>query len=294
MQTHRFHALALAGGLAIGRVLVRRVEAVNRTARGIMEGDLSQRIPVVGPGDELGGLAEVINRMLARIEELMANLRHVSSAIAHDLRTPLGHLRQRLETVRARSRDAADYEAAIDAAIADTDAVLETFEAMLRIAEVESGARRERFARVDLAALAEDVADAFAAVAEDRGKRLESRLAGPLWVDGDRALLTQMLANLVENAIRHTPPGTAVRVEAGRRGEEHQLVVRDTGQGIPAGQRADVFHPFYRLDRSRSTPGSGLGLSLVAAVVRLHAGRVWLEDAGPGLSVTVALRAAGG
>jgi signal transduction histidine kinase len=280
-------ALALGGGLVIGVVLLRRVDAVNRTARAIMDGDLSQRIPVVGPRDELGGLAEGLNRMLARIEELMESLRHVSSDIAHDLRTPLGRMRQRLETCRMKTRSKAEYEAAIEAAIEDADGILKTFEAMLRIAQIEAGARRARFSPVNLSEVADNVAEAFGAVAEDEGKRLVATVEAGVAVTGDRELLTQMLANLTENALRHTPAGTRVDLCLERVNGEIRLTVSDTGPGIPPEERERVFRRFYQLDESRSTPGSGLGLSLVAAVAKLHNTTVLLEDNNPGLRVSV-------
>jgi signal transduction histidine kinase len=282
--------LALAGGLAIGGVLLRRVETVNRTARAIMAGDLSQRIPVIGARDELGGLAEILNQMLARIEELMANLQHVSSNIAHDLRTPLGRLRQRLDIARERSHAETDHGPVIDAAIEEIDTILKTFEAMLRIAQIESGTRRARFATVDLGEVTENVVEAFTAVAEDEGKRLDARIEKGVEVPGDRELLTQMLANLVENALRHTPAGTVLEVRLEGANGTPRLVVSDTGPGIPAGERARVFERFHRLDASRSTPGSGLGLSLVAAVVKLHAACITLDDNAPGLRVVVEFR----
>ena len=281
--------LALGGGLVIGIVLLRRVEAVNQTARAIMQGDLSQRIPVVGRRDELAGLAESINRMLARIEELMANLQHVTSDIAHDLRTPLGRLRQRLETARSRSGTEQDYDAVIDAAIEETDTMLKTFEAMLRIAQIEAGARRARFANVDLGAVVENIVDAFTAVAEDEGKRLESKIESGVEAHGDRELLTQMLANLVENAIRHTSEHAVLGVRLERAGALARIVVSDNGPGIPVQERERVFARFYRLDRSRTTAGSGLGLSFVAAVTKLHGARVKLEDNHPGLRAIVEL-----
>ena len=277
--------LALGGGLVIGATLLRRVDAVNRTARAIMEGDLSQRIPVVGTRDELGGLAEILNQMLARIEELMANLQHVTSDIAHDLRTPLGRQRQRLEAALGKPRSGPEYETVIEAAIKETDTMLKTFEAMLRIAQIEAGARRARFSTVDLSAVTENVADAFAAVAEDEGKQLETEIETGVDVHGDHELLTQMLANLVENALRHTPSGTVLAVRLQREGDRIRLEVSDTGPGIPAEERERVFKRFYRLDSSRTTPGSGLGLSLVAAVVKLHGARLALEDNRPGLRV---------
>ncbi|GMQ75144.1 MAG: ATP-binding protein [Gammaproteobacteria bacterium] len=280
--------LALGGGIVIGLLLLRRVDAVNRTARAIIDGDLSRRIPVVGPHDELGGLAEGLNRMLARIEELMESLRHVTSDIAHDLRTPLGRVRQRLEASRIRTSSCAEYEAAIDAAIEDTDAILKTFEAMLRIAQIEAGARRARFANTDLSSIAENVFEAFAPVAEDEGKHLDARIESEMTVNGDRELLTQMLANLAENALRHTPSGTAVQMRLERVNGSARLTVSDTGPGIPAEDREHVFRRFYRLDASRSTPGSGLGLSLVAAVAKLHDATISLEDNEPGVRLVVA------
>lgn len=280
-------ALALGGGLIIGRALLRRVDAVNRTARAIMEGDLSQRVPVVGPRDELGGLAEILNEMLARIEELMANLQHVTSDIAHDLRTPLGRQRQRLESALSKPTTTPECRSVMEAAIAETDTMLKTFEAMLRIAQIEAGARRARFRGVDLSAIAENIADAFAAVAEDEGKRLEVEIESNLHVHGDNELLTQMLANLVENGIRHTPSGTVVTLRLAGRSDDIQLEVRDTGRGIPKPERARVLERFYRLDSSRSTPGSGLGLSLVAAVAKLHGADILLEDNRPGLGVVL-------
>jgi signal transduction histidine kinase len=280
--------LALGGGLIIGGLLLRRVDAVNRTARAIISGDLTRRIPVVGPHDELGGLAESLNRMLSRIEELMESLRHVSSDIAHDLRTPLGRLRQRLEASRLRTRSSAEYESAIDAAIEDTDAILKTFEAMLRIAQIEAGARRARFSDTDLSGIADTVFEAFEAVAEDEGKSLDAHIKPKITVNGDRELLTQMLANLTENALRHTPAGTAMNVRLECVNGSPRLTVSDTGPGIPAEERERVFRRFYRLDASRTTPGSGLGLSLVSAVVKLHDATISLEDNEPGVRVVIA------
>jgi signal transduction histidine kinase len=279
--------LALGGGLVIAVLLLRRVDAVNRTARAIMNGDLSRRIPVVGSHDELGGLAESVNRMLSRIDELMESLRHITSDIAHDLRTPLGRLRQRLEASRLKTRSTSEYESAIDAAIDDTDSILKTFEAMLRIAQIEAGARRARFSNTDLSAITENVFEAFEAVAEDEGKSLEARIEPSISVNGDRELLTQMLANLIENALRHTPTGTVVYVELERVDGSARLTVADTGPGIPIAEKENVFRRFYRLDASRSTPGSGLGLSLIAAIAKLHDASISLEDNEPGVRVRI-------
>ncbi len=286
--------LALAGGLLIARSLLRRVEAVNRTARAIMAGDLGERIPEVGSGDELGGLAEVLNQMLGRIEELMANVQHVTSAIAHDLRTPLGRLRQRLEQARAEDQSPQACRALIETALEETDGLLRTFEAMLRVAQIEAGARRARFTALDIAQVVENVCEAFAAVAEEGSRRLLPRLEGGLQVRGDRELLTQMTANLVENALDHTPPGTVVTVALEGVEGVARLVVADTGPGVPPEAREQVFRPFHRLDRSRTRPGSGLGLALVRAIARLHGAEPRLEDNGPGLRVVVELPRIGG
>ncbi len=252
-----------------------------------MDGDLSRRIPVVQRADELGGIAESLNRMLARIEDLMDNLRHVTSNIAHDLRSPLGRHRQRLETARLKPRSPGEYETAIDTAIADTDAILKTFDAMLRIAQIEARSPRDRFVTVSLSDICENVADAFAAVAEDDGKRLVASIEPDVALDGDRELLMQLLVNLVENALRHTPRGTTISIRLERPGGRPRLTVDDDGPGIPADERDRVFRRFYRLDASRTTPGSGLGLSFVSAVVKLHDATISLEDNLPGLRVVI-------
>ncbi len=280
-------ALALVGGFIIATLLLRRVDDVNRTARAIMDGDLSRRIPTVQRSDELSGLAESLNRMLARIEDLMGDLRHVTSSIAHDLRSPLGRLRQRLETARFKPRSPSEYETAIDTAIADTDAILKTFDAMLRITQIESRIPRDRFVTVSLSDVCENVADAFTAVAEDDGKRLLTNIEPDVALHGDRELLMQMLVNLVENALRHTPRGTTVGVELKDPDGRPRLTISDDGPGILADEREHVFKRFYRLEASRTTPGSGLGLSFVMAVVKLHDATISLEDNSPGLRAVI-------
>jgi len=279
--------LALGGGLMIGKALLRRVEDINRTAHAIMEGDLSQRIPVAGTGDELAGLAESLNRMLARTQELMENLQQVSNDIAHDLRTPLGRLRQRLEACRRKSQNSAEYEAAIDAAIAESATILETFDAMLRIAQIEAGARRARFTAIDIGDVVDNVVEAFSAAAEDEGKLIDSNIDSGVMLHGDRELLMQMVANVVENAVRHSPPGTHIQASVDQKGGVARLAVTDDGPGIRAEERERVLRRFYRLDASRATPGSGLGLSLVAAVVKLHDANLSLSDNEPGLRVLI-------
>ncbi|HJS86138.1 MAG TPA: HAMP domain-containing sensor histidine kinase [Acetobacteraceae bacterium] len=288
--------LGVGGGAWLSHLFLRRVDAIGRVAEAIIEGDLARRVPVRGTGDDLDRLAATLNRMLDRIAILMESLRQVSNDIAHDLRTPLSRLGQRLEDARAHARSVADYERAVEGAAAEAEALLGTFAALLRIAEVEAGAQRAAFRWVDLSRLAETVADAFAPVAEDEGRALRAEIAPGVTVHGDQELLTQMLANLVENALRHTPPGSRVRVllaeqASGDPASGPVLSVEDNGTGIPENERGRVLRRFHRLEQSRTTPGSGLGLSLVAAVAELHGARLGLEDAGPGLRVSLAFPA---
>jgi signal transduction histidine kinase len=281
--------LGIAGGIWLSQHFLYRVDAISRTAEAIIDGDLTHRIPLRGTGDDLDRLAETLNRMLDRMERLLESVRQASNNIAHDLRTPLSRLGQHLEDARARARSAADHQAALDRAKAEVEALLGTFAALLRIAEVEAGAQRAAFCRVDLSAVVSTVAEAFAPSAEEDGRRLVAEVAPGIAVHGDRELLTQMLVNLVENALRHTPPGTQVRLVLGSEAGRAVLAVEDNGPGIPEAERARVLRRFYRLDHSRSTPGSGLGLSLVAAVAELHGAELRLQDAKPGLRVTVTL-----
>ena len=279
--------LALIGGIAMSRASMRRLEAINRTAREVMEGDLSLRVPVAGSRDELDRLSLNINLMLDRIHELMDGLRQVSGDIAHDLRTPLGRLQQRLETARRREDDVEGLRAALDDAIAETQRLIDTFNALLRIAQIEAGARRAQFADVDLTQLVQTVHEAYESVAEDRRQTLAATVAPGIAIRGDRHLLTQLCANLVENAIRHAPEGTPITLGLAREDGAVALAVADRGPGIPEAERDRVFRRFYRLEQSRTTPGSGLGLSLVKAVADLHSATIRLVDNGPGLRVVV-------
>jgi signal transduction histidine kinase len=227
--------------------------------------------------------------MLDRMGRLLESVRQASNNIAHDLRTPLSRLGQRLEEARTQARSAADHERALDAARAEVDGLLGTFAALLRIAEVEAGAQRAAFRPVDLSAVVATVAEAFAPSAEEAGYALVAEVAAGVVVHGDRELLTQMLVNLVENALRYTPPGTQVRLLLRDEAGCDVLAVEDNGPGVPEAEHALVLRRFYRLDHSRSTPGSGLGLSLVAAVAELHGAELRLEDARPGLRVSLTL-----
>lgn len=279
--------LAVGGGLVMSAGLLHRVDVVNRTAQEIVHGDLSRRIPTRGTNDEFDQLATNLNHMLVRIQSLMDELRQVSNDIAHDLRTPLGRLRQRLEGVRLKARTIEDYETAVDRAIADTDAILGTFTALLRIAQVESGSRRSKFTDVDLSQLLRTIVETYAPVAEDCHHRLVSDIAPGVRIRGDRELLTQMFANLIENALGHTPSGTEMEVRLQSSVEGPLAVIADHGSGIPEPERGKVFQRFYRLDASRATPGSGLGLALVAAIAALHGLNMELSDNQPGLRITL-------
>ena len=260
---------------------------MNVAARHIMDGHLNERVPSRGKADEFDRLAANLNAMLDRIQQLMQGLHQVSSDIAHDLRTPLSHMRQRLELARLKAASAADYDAAVERAVADIDGILGVFAALLRIAQIEAGARREGFAPIDLSGVFETIIDTYGPVADDSGHRLTGTVAPGQRIRGDRQLLTQMLANLVENTIRHTPPGTGITVSLAPGPDGPVGQVRDTGPGIPEAAQQKVFQRFFRLDASRMTPGSGLGLSLVAAVAQLHEIRLALSDNRPGLAVTL-------
>jgi signal transduction histidine kinase len=277
--------LAIAGGLLIGAGFLRRIDSITRTSRAIMGGDLAARIPARGTHDEIDQLVASLNDMLDRIQQLMDGLRQVSSDIAHDLRTPLGRLRQHLEEARQRATSTADYDAATEAAIQEADQLLETFSALLRIAQVEAGAQKKGFGTVDLSELARSLGELYQPAAEDSGHRLSYQVDDGIELAGDRPLLAQMISNLLENALRHTPTGSRVSLALRRSGAGFEIEVADDGPGIPEGERAKVFDRFYRLDRSRSSAGSGLGLALVKAIAGLHGLAIRLEDRQPGLGV---------
>lgn len=282
--------LGIVGGFALSIGFLRRVDSITRTAEAIIAGDFAQRIPTCGSNDDFDRLALTLNRMLDRIGELMESLRQVSNDIAHDLRTPLARLRQRLESMRDHSQARSDGTTDVDTAIAETNTILETFGALLRIAQVEAGTRRSGFRDVDLSAVFETVVDAFAPVIEDAGKSLVTSVADGVFVRGDRELLTQMLVNLVENAIHHTPEGARIEVSLTTTLDGAVGVVADNGLGIPESEHDRIFRRFYRLEHSRSTPGNGLGLSLVAAVAALHHIEIELQNNNPGLRVILMVR----
>ena len=283
--------LGLAGGVAFTKSLLKRVDNITRTADAIIGGDLTQRVARTGSGDDFDRLSTTLNAMLDRIAALLDNLRQVSTDIAHDMRTPLSHLRQNLETARTHAASIEEYDRAIDRAIDDADSLLETFAALLRIAQVESKERRKAFRAVDLSEVIRTVGEAYSPAFEESGRSLSIGVNRNLFTIGDRGLLAQLFANLLENALRHTPVGTTVAITATRRDPFVSVEVADNGPGIPGSERDKVFRRFYRLESSRTSPGNGLGLSLVAAVTDLHGATVALSDNHPGLVVTIAFTA---
>ena len=285
--------LAFGGGLMLSGGLLRRVEAISRTAREIMAGHLSRRVPTRGADDEFDHLAASLNAMLERTENSMQAMRQISNDIAHDLRTPLTRLRHRLELAQRKATTVAELRASVDGAIAEADAILATFGALLRIAQIESGAIRAGFAEYDLSDLLQTVVEVYQPMADEKRQCLSAEITPRLQIFGDRELLTQMLANLLENAIRHSPPGADIRVAADRcETGDISVILSDTGPGIRAAEYQNVFRRFYRLEASRTTAGNGLGLSLVAAIAGLHGIAVEFSDNVPGLRVTVKFPAA--
>jgi signal transduction histidine kinase len=259
-----------------------------------MSGDLTGRVEVTGTGDEFDRLAASLNLMLGRIEELLYGLKDVSDNIAHDLKTPLSRLRNRVETALAGPADVDSYRATLEATIEESDALIRTFNALLMIARVEAGSPDGIWEDVDAGAVVRDVVDLYEPAAEEKGIALKVDINGPLPLKASRELLGQAIANLIENAIKHgRPEGDGrkpqITVSARQDGQDLLLCVADNGPGVPAADRVRVLQRFVRLEKSRSEPGSGLGLSLVAAVVRLHHGTIELGDAGPGLTVTIRL-----
>lgn len=282
--------LASLGGLVFSVQFLRRIDAITKTCNAIVAGRFNDRIPLRGSNDELDRLASAINTMLDRIAALLENLRQVSSDVAHDLRTPLTHLRQRLEHAHVASATVDDYSAAVSRAIADTDELLRVFTALLRISQIEAGTRAAAFSVLSLSDLLNRIYEMYRPVAEDHGHVLRRDIRAAVNVRGDSELLTQLFVNLVENALRHTPPGTSIVIALDVSAEAAIAKVCDSGPGIDLDEREKVFRRFYRVTTSRTTPGNGLGLSLVAAIAKLHQARIELSDNSPGLCVSIGLQ----
>ena len=281
--------LGLSGSMLMSRNVAARLEKLNRTSREIRLGNLSSRMPVDSHHDEFDRLALNLNEMLDQIEALMEGIREVSNSIAHDLRTPLTRLHHDLEELLVRLPPEPHLKENIEHAIAETDKLLRTFNALLSIAQIEAGSRRRDFEEVDLAHVITDVVEFYWPLAAEKGITLRRQIGNAAGFLGDQDLISQAISNLVDNAIKYTPPGGEVTValEDGTRG--HRLLIADTGPGIPESERENVFNRFYRLDAHRDSAGSGLGLSLVAAVAKLHDAAITLDSNNPGLRVSLDL-----
>jgi signal transduction histidine kinase len=284
--------IAGAGGLLLGFRFMRRVDAIAQTCQGIVDGRLDERIPLTGREDEWDRLAGAINEMLNRISALLENLRQVSSDVAHDLRTPLTRVRNRLEEARNDSTSIADYSVAVTTAIDDMDQLLAMFTALLSISQVEAGARLHTFRVVPLTEILENVYQIYLPVAEDCRRSLNASLAGGVRIRGDAELLTQMFSNLVENAIRHTPEHTKIQINLTVEGDSVAASVADDGPGVDPSEHEKVLRRFYRGSSSRAIEGYGLGLALVAAIAQLHQATLTLSDAKPGLNVRISFASA--
>lgn len=282
----------LLGGLAVSRLILNRMDAITATSRSIMSGDMTRRIPIDGKGDEIDGLARNLNDMLDRIESLMSGLREVSDNIAHDLKTPLNRLRNSAEAALRDDRGAEAYREGLERTIEKADDLIKTFNALLLIARLEAGALEESVETFDLAMLVADVAELYAPAAEEAGFHLAIETRPGVRVTANKQLVGQAVANLIDNAIKYSlgsGPGNSITVRSGVQDGRAFISVADRGPGISAADRPRVLKRFVRLETSRTRPGTGLGLSLVAAVARLHHGEVKLEDNNPGLRVVLLL-----
>jgi signal transduction histidine kinase len=285
--------LAVIGGVLVRRAVLRRVEIINRTTSAIVRGDLARRLPTRGTTDELDQLSQTINSMLQQIEDLIEGIRNTSNAVAHDLRTPLAELRAQLEGMVLASFSREAMLEGTQKALADIDRIIGIFNALLRLAEIDSGVRRSGFRRVDLADIATEVAELYGPLIEDKKAAFDVKVGNDLAVNGDPHLLAQAVGNLVDNAVKYTSRNGTVslRVEHATNGEI-DIIVADNGPGIADADKARVTQRFYRCEATRKNAGIGLGLSLVEAVARLHDGSLTLIDNHPGLQASLSLPAA--
>lgn len=285
--------MALAGAFVVRSLFRRTLANVSATAAAISAGDFSRRVRVSGRGDEFDQLADTINDMLDRIGRLMEGVREVSNAIAHDLRTPITRARTRLEDAALHASTAAELHAAIERATSDLDGIVAVFQALMRISEIEAGSRRSAFTRLDYSTLLAEVVELYEPVAEENGLRLVSDAPDRLPGYGDADMLRQAVTNLIDNAVKFSPPGGEVRLSAHAVPGGVEITVLDAGPGIPAADRSRATERFFRGEAARNTPGAGLGLALVQAVAQLHGGTLRLEEANPGLRATLHLPAGG-
>jgi len=276
---------SLVGGVWIGLRMVRRIDSVSRTASEIMSGDLSQRLSVTERDDEIDEIATNLNQMLNRIEDLMKSMQQVTNNVAHDLRSPLTRLRNRLEVTLLEERDPQSYRDEMEGAIGDADSLIHTFNAMLSIARLEAGIDGKQWANSSIGDLVEELAELYEAVAEEEGMQFSANIQSNPTYYCNRHLIGQAVTNLLDNAVKYSSMSGKVAIELAGNDDEFEIVVRDNGPGIPAEERERVFERFVRLENERNSPGNGLGLSLVQAVIRIHRASLTLEDNNPGLVV---------
>lgn len=279
--------LGAAGGWYLSRAFLTKIESITLASKAIIAGDLHRRLPVEGNRDELDHLAILLNQMLDKIGALLANVQQVSNDIAHDLRTPISRLQFRLEDALKKPLTSAQYQDQIAHASAEVETILATFSALLRIAQIETGSRRSGFKQVNLSELVLSVSEALIPVAEEQGKSIRADISADLTMLGDKDLLGQLVFNLLENAIAHTPAQTLIEISLRLVDMHLELVIADSGPGIAETERDKVLQRFYRLQQSRTTPGNGLGLSIASAIVELHEGKLLLLDNQPGLRLQI-------
>jgi signal transduction histidine kinase len=281
--------LALIGGVVMGRGVLKRIDLVRKTAGEIIEGDLTQRMPVTRRSDEFDRLSQVLNRMLQRLEKSMQGMREVTDNLAHDLRTPLNRLRNRLELTQLKNPDTVDYQKSQQDAIDDVDTLINTFNSLLNIAQTESGVKCKQLESIDLSFLMNGLGELYEVVAEEENISFDYQIEEGLTVQANQQLLAQAFTNLIDNAVKYTPENGHINLKAHSSENRAIISISDSGLGIPADQREHVFKRFVRLDNARSSVGNGLGLSLVKAVMDQHDAKIILGDNNPGLVVKVQL-----
>jgi signal transduction histidine kinase len=280
--------LAVGTGIYLARGTQRRIDDIADTLADVAAGQLDRRVRIRGGGDDIDEVTANLNAMLNQLQRLVENVNQVTTDIAHDLKKPMMRLRQRLEALRDRPDLSGDASARMDESLEAVDSIVATFDALLSIGQLQAGERRARFAPVDLSSLLADVADAYEPVIHDAGFTLDiDTPADAGHIQGDSQLLMQMMANLMDNSLRYCPAGTRITVQVSRSGKQTELLIADNGPGIPADAHEAVFRRFYRLERARSTPGHGLGLSVVSAIAELHGARIALSDNDPGTRIAI-------
>lgn len=280
---------SISSGILLGLSAQRRVDTIGRALDSFSQGNLSDRIKRSHSRDDLDHVAELINATLDRLQNSIGSLKQVTNDIAHDLKTPISRIRQKLEVTHLEGRDVETFRSAIESTLTDVDQVVETFEALLRITEISAGSRRAKFTDIDLNSTLLNVVEALVPVAEGREQTLscDANVLPDAIIRGDRQLLIQLFINLIDNAIRHCPPNSHITASIARQSHDIRVEIADNGPGIPEDEHQNVFRPLYRLEKSRTTPGSGLGLSLVAAIADLHDGTIFMQDAYPGLKISL-------